>query len=276
MSQLGCNSKLLWHEIFFQIVDIISVKQEKVGIILCKNFHLIHTELLEIFYSYMQQYNNTQSHIQIKFFIITEHLSFLPTPIINACQILKIGRPRKQDYITITNSNAIPNKKAIDDNERHDFINRVLDHKPKMIISSNSNSNIENLFNSIEIDGIMNIKDTRYFDKIEDQNDLPKEVFNIVCDNIIQDMESKKKLNFTEFRDTLYEILTYNLDAIECLSYIVQYFIETNRFNKKDISDVLEKTYVFLKYYNNNYRPIYHLESIMFYIINKIHKHDEL
>jgi len=122
----------------------------------------------------------------------------------------------------------------------------------------------------------MNIKDTRYFDKIEDQNDLPKEVFNIVCDNIIQDMESKKKLNFTEFRDTLYEILTYNLDAIECLSYIVQYFIETNRFNKKDISDVLEKTYVFLKYYNNNYRPIYHLESIMFYIINKIHKHDEL
>jgi hypothetical protein len=276
MSLLGCNSKILWHEIFFQIVDIISVKQEKVGIILCKNFHLIHTELLEIFYSYMQQYNNTQSHIQIKFFIITEHLSFLPTPIINACQILKIGRPRKQDYITITNSNAIPNKKAIDDNERHDFINRVLDHKPKMIISSNSNSNIENLFNSIEIDGIMNIKDTRYFDKIEDQNDLPKEVFNIVCDNIIQDMESKKKLNFTEFRDTLYEILTYNLDAIECLSYIVQYFIETNRFNKKDISDVLEKTYVFLKYYNNNYRPIYHLESIMFYIINKIHKHDEL
>jgi hypothetical protein len=276
MSLLGCNSKILWHEIFFQIVDIISVKQEKVGIIVCKNFHLIHTELLEIFYSYMQQYNNTQSHIQIKFFIMTEHLSFLPTPIINACQILKIGRPRKEHYVTITNSNSIPNKNTIDDNASHDFVNRISDYKPKMIISNNSNSNIEKLFNSIELDGVMNIKDTRYFDKIENQTDLPKEVFNIVCDNIIQDMESKKKLNFTEFRDTLYEILTYNLDAIECLSYIIQYFIETNRFNKKDISDVLEKTYVFLKYYNNNYRPIYHLESIMFYIINKIHKHDEL
>ena len=42
MSMLGCNSKLVWHEIFFQIVDIIAVKADKFGIILCKNFHLIH------------------------------------------------------------------------------------------------------------------------------------------------------------------------------------------------------------------------------------------
>ena len=50
MSLLGCNSKILWHEIFMQIMDIITIKPEKVGIILCKNFHAIHTELLEIFY----------------------------------------------------------------------------------------------------------------------------------------------------------------------------------------------------------------------------------
>jgi hypothetical protein len=49
MALLGCNSKTLWHEIFFQIVDIISVKQEKIGIIVCKNFHQIHSELLDIF-----------------------------------------------------------------------------------------------------------------------------------------------------------------------------------------------------------------------------------
>ena len=34
--------------------------------------------------------------------------------------------------------------------------------------------------------------------------------------------------------------------------------------------------YKFLRYYNNNYRPIYHLESIMFYIIKKIHNYNEL
>ena len=50
MSMLGCNSKFLWHEIFLQIVEIISMKNEKVGFIVCKNFHMIHSELLEIFY----------------------------------------------------------------------------------------------------------------------------------------------------------------------------------------------------------------------------------
>ena len=67
MSLLGCNSKTLWHEIFFQLVDIISVKQNKIGIIVCKNFHTINSELLEIFYSYMQQYNMKNSNILIKF-----------------------------------------------------------------------------------------------------------------------------------------------------------------------------------------------------------------
>ena len=46
ISLLGCNSKLIWHEIVQQIVDIVSVKSDKIGIVVCKNFHLIHTELL--------------------------------------------------------------------------------------------------------------------------------------------------------------------------------------------------------------------------------------
>jgi len=274
MSLLGCNSKILWHEIFFQIVDIISVKQEKVGIIVCKNFHLIHTELLEIFYSYMQQYNHYQSHIQIKFFIITEHVSFLPTPIINACQILNIGRSSKDNYVEMTNNNMIQRRCV--DNDVHDFMNRVSEYKPKIHSLPQERPEIRTLFNRMELDGIMNIKDTRYFEFIKEPKDFPKEVFNIVCDSIIQEIESNKKLGFTDFRDTLYDILTYNLDATECLSYILHYFIENGKLNQKDTSDVLEKTYVFLKYYNNNYRPIYHLESIMFYIINKIHKYNEL
>jgi Cdc6-like AAA superfamily ATPase len=47
MSLLGCNAKLLWHDIYQQIVDIVSAKAEKSGIIVCKEFHNIHSELLE-------------------------------------------------------------------------------------------------------------------------------------------------------------------------------------------------------------------------------------
>jgi hypothetical protein len=266
MSMLGCNSKILWHEIFFQIVDIISVKQDKIGIIICKNFHLIHAELLEIFYSYMQQYNHLQSNIQIKFFIITEHISFIPTPIINSCQLINIGRPLNEHYLNITTLNI--------NNENRNFINRVTNYKQRQRIISNKIQST--IYNDIELDGIMNLKDTKYFEFVNDTSEFPKEVFNVICDNIIQEIKSTKKINFADFRDTLYDILTYNLDAVECLSYIIEHFIENNKINDKDISDILEKTYVFLKYYNNNYRPIYHLESIMFYIINKLHKYEQI
>jgi hypothetical protein len=96
MSLLGCNSKLLWHEIYQQIIDIISAKTEKSGIIVCKYFHEIHSELLDNFYSYMQQ-NNTSS-IDLKFIIITEQISFIPDNILNCCEIINISRPTKCSY----------------------------------------------------------------------------------------------------------------------------------------------------------------------------------
>ena len=245
ISLLGCNSKIIWHEVFLQIIDIISVKQDKFGIIVCKNFHLIHSELLEIFYSYMQQYNS-QSIIKIKFFIITEHISFIPTNILNSCQIINIKRPNKEEY------------------------------KNMICSQQQSPTNKINIVNQIELEGILNLKETRYFSLINKTDEIPKDIFNIICDNIIQEISKKEKLSFTDFRDTLYDILTYNLDVTECLWYILRYFIENNYLSSQDITDILDKSYYFLKYYNNNYRPIYHLESIMFYIINKIHKYDEL
>ena len=245
MSLLGCNSKIIWHEVFLQIIDIISVKHDKFGIIVCKNFHLIHSELLEIFYSYMQQYNS-QSILKIKFFIVTEHISFIPTNILNSCQIINIKRPSKTEY-------------------------------KNMICSQAQNpTNKLNLLNQIELEGILNLKETRYFSLINKTDEIPKDIFNIICDNIIQEISKREKLSFTDFRDTLYDILTYNLDVTECLWYILRYFIENNYLSSQDITNILDKSYYFLKYYNNNYRPIYHLESIMFYIINKIHKYNEL
>lgn len=244
ISLLGCNSKLLWNELFLQIVDIISVKQEKIGIILCKNFHLIHTELLEIFYSYMQQFNSLHSHIKIKFFLLTEHLSFIPSNIVNACHILRVRRPHKNHYIQYI--------KNVDNDEK-----------------------AAELIRTIDTNSILNVKELRSFPYITSQTNIPKEVFNTICDNIIREMTATQSISFTGFRDSLYDILTYNLDMIECLWYILSYFIENRSLTKADVSDILIKTYPFLKYYNNNYRPIYHLESIIFYIINKLEGYDE-
>jgi len=296
MSLLGCNSKILWNEIFFQIVDIVSVKPDKFGIIVCKNFHTIHSELLEIFYSYMQQYNHSHSHIRIKFFILTEHISFLPNTIIHSSHILKVKRPTKMQYIEMGSTNKpTPNwsTNGCTGNPAQQEDHFVQSIKPQPLPSSLPQECIElclpvpicqtyqNIFAEIDTDNIINSKEIYSFQLINDNIDaVPQDVFNIICDSLIAEMNKPAKILFTQFRDKLYDILTYNLDPNECLWYILKYYIETEpnmyHLSQQDITDILMKTHSFLKYFNNNYRPIFHLENMMYYIINKVHKFDGL
>ena len=119
--------------------------------------------------------------------------------------------------------------------------------------------------------GIINTKEIRSFSHIHSLSELPKDVFNIICDAIIKEMLNPKTIVISEFRDIIYDILIYNLDAIECVWHIFSYFIFINAIQPSYVSEIMTKIHRFLKYYNNNYRPIYHLESILFYFITKIH-----
>jgi DNA polymerase III delta prime subunit len=231
MSLLGCNSKIIWHELISQIVDIINVKQERTGIILCKNFHMIHGELLNNFYSYIQQYNYPFSTIHIHFILLTEHISFIPNTILNCCHIIHIERPSIEQYQSIFQGDTKP-------------------------------------FDTIQPEFIMNIKELH---SLSLSDEIPTDNFNIICDAIIHEMENPHKIDYRKFRDCLYDILVYNLDVPECIWYIVYYFIKEGKINSSNTANILQKVFVFLKYFNNNYRPIYHLESIFFYLIIQLH-----
>ena len=262
MSFLGCNSKNLWHDIFCQIVDIISVKQEKIGIILCKNFHMIHSELLEIFYSYIQHYNANHMNISVKFIILTEHISFLPKNILNSFAVLNIKKPNKLSYKEMVEKNIRKETPNIT------FLKRISASEIK------STEKTKNIVEIIDTNTLINIKELQSFSLIKTEDEIPQDIFNIICDKIIEEISCSQNINFISFRDSLYDILIYNLDVIECIWYIISHFIMTDSLSSKDISDILEKTYTFLKYFNNNYRPIYHLESIMFSIILKLKQYN--
>jgi hypothetical protein len=263
MSFLGCNSKNLWHDIFFQIVDIISVKQEKIGIILCKNFHMIHSELLEIFYSYIQQFNTSHMNIEVKFILLSEHISFIPSNILNSCLVVNISKPVKQKILQMVENH----RKKPDLNPEKSFLKRITNQCSRM-----TEKNRE-IVDEIDTNTLMNIKEIQSFSLLDTTEEIPKDIFNIICDQIIKEIECSENIHFTNFRDSLYDILIYNLDIAECVWYILTHFIMNDQLNQKDISDIMQKTFTFLKYYNNNYRPIYHLESIMFYLITKIKKY---
>ena len=94
MSLLGCNSKHLWNEIYNQIQDIVSARVQTTAFIMCKNFHKIHSELLETFYSYML----LSESVTLRFIIIADNISFIPDNILHRCKRIPFKRPSMIAY----------------------------------------------------------------------------------------------------------------------------------------------------------------------------------
>ena len=232
MSLLGCQSKMLWNEVYYNILDIVSAKTDKIGIIVCKNFHEIHGELLDSFYSYMQTLN--QQSICLKFILLTEEISFIPDNILNCCKIMSVPRPSKSQY------------------------NKCLKTK---------------LQNDFKLDEIVNIKDMKNTNDNVNVNSIKP--YKSVCNKIIDCMLNIDELKFNNFRDLLYDIFIYDLDITDCIWYILNDLIERKRIKNDEMAEILTRTFSFLQYFNNNYRPIYHLENYICYLISKVHGYGE-
>ncbi len=235
ISLLGCNSKLMWHDIFYQIVDIISAKKEKEGIILCKNFQDINNELLENFYSYIQSCYNPK--IVIKFILITSDFSFIPSNIINCCQKIIIPRPSKSLYNKCFNLNIKYNH------------NQIVNIK-NLKINSKNEKKVEEEYNL----NILNFP------------------FKIVSQNILDFIINFKNYKFIQLRDMLYDICIFDLNINNCLFFILNELQEKNLLSEDKMCKLIIKLYDFFKLYNNNYRNIYHLEKYILYITSVVNE----
>lgn len=224
MELLGCNSKTLFHTIMKHIEDIVETRIGRIGIVVCKNFHLVHNELLDIFYSYMSR----MSHIsKIVFHIISEHVSFIPDNIIDACHIVQMGQPTKVAVSKITTNGNVNTKKNV--------------------------GTIRNLRALNEETSIITLES-----KIE----------NSIIEYII-DIDD---FNMSRFRELIYDMLVYNIDVHECIGNIITTLVKRKYISHDKYYDVFVYVYQALKQYNNNYRPIYHLENIYYYLITTIHE----
>ena len=224
MELLGCNAKVLFNEIYHHVLDIFSTKQNLNCFIICKNFHHIHSELLDIFYSYMQNLNH--KNMELTYILISEHVGFIPDNILKKCQVINFKRPTKKQYKQCTKIQI-----------------------PSNILLENI-INIKNIINDIDI-----------LNNIEDK----------VCKKLICKIEDYKNIDFLEFRDLIYDIFIYNLDLNLCLYNILEHFIKNKKLNDDNISQLLFESYKFFRFYNNNYRPIYHLEKFLYYLIKVVH-----
>tara|TARA_B100000003_G_scaffold120704_2_gene108125 strand:+ start:4216 stop:5148 length:933 start_codon:yes stop_codon:yes gene_type:complete len=215
MELLGCNSKNNWNEIYSKILDIIESSKIHKGIILCKNFHSINNELLDVFYSY------TQYNPDIKYVFLTTELSFIPDIILNKCIIINVPMYSKS------------------------LLKKNL--KCKKTESSN----------------IKYIKG-----ELTELDDMYKPIYDRLL-NIIKDY---KNLSYSQLREIIYDILIYKNDINDVIWYVIKELINCGLLKTEKLGDVLFKTIQFFQLYNNNYRPIYHLENYFYYLVIVVHE----
>ena len=100
--------------------------------------------------------------------------------------------------------------------------------------------------------------------------------YQIICNKIIDIIKNYKNIRYLKFRDTLYDLLIYNLNISQCVWYILKTLINDNYLDDEaKLSEILIKTYRFFQYYNNNYRPIYHIENYVYSLCKIIHDLEE-
>jgi len=229
MSLLGCNAKIFWHEIYNQIVDIVSSRPLKACIILCKNMHTINSDLLDVLYSYIQQ-GSFHENVSIKFLFITESICFLPDTILNTCQVIGMAEPPE-----------IKLKRHVKKYNKSFSINTL--------VKDSQYTNIKAL----------------YQDSIP-QTSVQDTIIQNICNILIGDI---KNIKFAHLRDIIYELFIYEVDVPMCIWKIIKTLVSSNQLCAENISNVMCETYKFFRLFNNNYRPIYHVERYL-YVINKI------
>ena len=195
---------------------------------MCKNFHNISIDLLDIFFSYMQ--TSLITNLCIKFIILSEGVSFIPDNILDRCQIINIKRPSRSSY------NLCSQQKLQRDVDLSEITNiKMIQLSPKLDVSPHK----------------------------------------IICNDIIKNILEHRQTSISKLRDNLYNILIYNLDIYDCVWYIITELFSKTNITNENISDIVIQTYKFFLHFNNNYRPIYHLENFIIYIINHIYEYGD-
>lgn len=136
---------------------------------------------------------------------------------------------------SIVLSYDIPNKTSLQKLKKHPY-------------DINNNINLKSLEN--------NIVEPQYELKIS------KYIANLILNNDI---------NFSHVRESIYEILTCNLNIHTCLYEINKILFENISSDK--VNTILNNSFIFFKHFNNNYRPIYHLENYFYYLLSVIHEY---
>ena len=91
-----------------------------------------------------------------------------------------------------------------------------------------------------------------------------------IFDDIIEIIRNPCGVKYSVIREHLYTLLSFNIDIHNFVWYTIRELIPD--LSSEKLRNVLFNIYEALLLYNNNYRPIYHLEKIVIILRKHIHE----
>ena len=189
----------------------------------------------------------------------------------NACIILNLpnvftDKELKQNYYMKAlqyhpdkNMNLDITKKFQEVLDAYNYLNKCCIEKNDMFANENFDDNTNK-----------NEKSLQSYNSSKQYNII--ESYKVICDSIIDKIINIKELKYINLRETLYDICIFDLNILNCIWYILKVLTNKKFLNGNKLNRILIETYNFLKLYNNNYRPIYHLERYILYISASIYE----
>jgi len=98
------------------------------------------------------------------------------------------------------------------------------------------------------------------------------EVFEIIVQNIVRFVIGGiEKIVFSELRECIYDLFVYDTNIHLSIWSVLSRLINEGYIDEQNIDACIEQTFELFKLYNNNYRPIYHVEKYVYNLIKLIH-----
>jgi hypothetical protein len=101
------------------------------------------------------------------------------------------------------------------------------------------------------------------------------EVFEIIVRNIVTFITGGiDNVVFSELRECIYDLFVYDANIHVCMWSVLSTLIKADYIDTRNIDVCIEYTFEFFKLYNNNYRPIYHVEAYLYKIMSLMYSQE--
>eukprot|EP01039_Chlorochromonas_danica_P011424 gene11424-12771_t len=238
LALLGCKAKDTWNAWFGQIVQSLQcTRVHKLTYLLCRNAHTLHPDVMILFSIYLEQAMClmwSQYRIHLRFVLLTEQWSCLPPALVRLCVPVFVRRPSADRL--------------------HAWVQRATG-APAAAVQSIQPWQISNLKEWIGLFEVgVPAKRLAHF------TDLTDRVARTIA-TALRELQAAPPAAFgmrvATLREALYDILVYNLDVGECVWTLLR-----DWGDPVAVRAAVLQLPRFWREYNNNYRPIFHLELL--------------